>query len=65
VEASKRLVASFLKSKLHANPQMVKQQLEKLEGASGIEVLRMLGKIELDRERAKYRKLIEENNNNS
>lgn len=64
VEDSKRLVASFLKSKLHANPQMVKQQLEKLEGASGIEVLAMLGKIDLDRQQAQYRKLIEDNNNN-
>jgi len=43
---------------------MVKQQLEELEGASGIEVLAMLGKIDLDRQQAQYRKLIEENNNN-
>lgn len=64
VEASKRLVASFMKAKYHAHPQTVKQQLEKLEEASGIEVLAMLGKIDLDRQQAQYRKLIEENNNN-
>ena len=63
VEASRKLVASFMKAKWHANPEKNKQELQKLEEASGIEVLKMLGKIELDRQQAQYRKIIEENNN--